>query len=74
MDFFSKKPIFYSIQKSFLFQMFYENQNLKFTHDFYYNENLRNINININININTYTQDIMRKYLIFSYNKKNVKK
>ena len=68
MDFFSKKPIFYSIQKIFLFQMFYENQNLKFTHDFYYNENLRNININ------TYTQDIMRKYLIFSYNTKNVKK
>ena len=68
MDFFSKKPIFYSIQKSFLFQMFYDNQNLKFTHDFYYNENLKNININ------TYTQDITRKYLIFSYNKKNVKK
>ena len=66
MDFFSKKPIFYSIQKSFLFQMFYDNQNLKFTHDFYYNENLRNIN--------TYTQDITRKYLIFPYNKKNVKK
>ena len=72
MDFFSKKPIFYSIQKSFLFQLFYENQNLKFTHDSYYNENLRNININININ--TYTQDITRKYLIFPYNKKNVKK
>ena len=48
--------------------MFYDNQNLKFTHDFYYNENLKNININ------TYTQDITRKYLIFSYNTKNVKK
>ena len=48
--------------------MFYDNQNLKFTHDFYYNENLKNININ------TYTQDITRKYLIFSYNKKKCKK
>ena len=46
--------------------MFYDNQNLKFTHDFYYNENLKNININ------TYTQDITRKYLIFSYNKKKM--